>query len=125
MDELKALFLEELGKRIKEYRLALNMSLEELAHKCGYGSENSRSTMQKIESGKSDLPVSKIKKLAAALEISVDELVGWNVETVDKEEKKPTKYDLLDSEDKAKVDGFIEALLLDPKYKKDIESKAI
>ena len=55
------------------------MSQEELAKKLGY---KSRSTIAKIETGKVDLPESKIKSFADALNTTPAYLMGWknNVE---------------------------------------------
>lgn len=60
-------YLIDIGKRIKQRRLELGMSQEELANKCGY---KSRSTINKIELGVNDIPRSKIKAFATALNTS-------------------------------------------------------
>lgn len=60
----------KVGNNIRLYREAKGMSLEELAYKCGYTTENARSSMSKIERGKNDLPASKLKLIANALEIN-------------------------------------------------------
>lgn len=64
-----------LGEYIKQRRIALNMSQEELAIKMGYSSENSRSTIAKIEAGKQDITVSRLKALAKALDTDPETLV--------------------------------------------------
>lgn len=51
------------GERIKAQRKALGISKDELARKLGY---QSRSSVNKIESGERDLPQSKIKAIADA-----------------------------------------------------------
>ena len=61
------------GERIKEKRLALNMSQEELAKKVGY---KSRSSIQKIESAR-NLPLKKVRKMASALDCTPAYLMGW------------------------------------------------
>lgn len=63
-----------LYKNIRQRRIALGMSQEELATKLGY---TSRSSINKIEKGKSDIPQSKIEAFAKALNISPAELMGW------------------------------------------------
>lgn len=68
--------LNEIGKRIKEKRLELKMTQEELAFKTGY---TSRSSINKIELGIVDLPQSKIVALSEALKISPAYLMGWEV----------------------------------------------
>ena len=52
------------GKRVKEQRIELGMSQDELAKKLGY---RSRSSIAKIEQGKNDIPQGKIKSFANAL----------------------------------------------------------
>nr|DAU32963.1 MAG TPA: Repressor protein CI [Caudoviricetes sp.] len=69
----------DLYKNIRDRRIKLGMSQEELAKKLGY---KSRSTIAKIETGKVDLPESKIKSFADALNTTPAYLMGWknNVE---------------------------------------------
>lgn len=59
---------------IKNRRIELGMSQEELAEKMGY---TSRSTIAKIESGKNDIPQSKIQAFAKALKTTPGILMGW------------------------------------------------
>ena len=65
-DKEKQTFLKEFGCRVKQHRIEKEMSQEELANLVGYTSDNARSSIQKIESGKSDLPASKIFTSAAS-----------------------------------------------------------
>ena len=65
------------GERIKQKRIELNMSQDELAHKVGY---KSRSSIQKIESARK-LPLDKIERMAIALECSISYLMDWNEES--------------------------------------------
>lgn len=71
-DEVK----KEIGKRIKELRERLGMSQEDLARAIGYKSPNSRSTIYKVESGKSDISQSKLTKYARALQTTVPYILG-------------------------------------------------
>lgn len=68
------------GHRIKAQREALGISQDELARKLGY---QSRSSINKIESGERDLPQSKIKAIADALGVSPSVIMGWDEEPVD------------------------------------------
>lgn len=68
------------GDRIKEKRIALNMSQDELAQKVGY---KSRSSIQKIESARS-LPLSKVVRMANALDCAPAYLMGWETEEGDR-----------------------------------------
>ena len=69
-----------LGNRIKQRRELLNMSQEELANKAGYTSVNARSSINKIEKGKSDIPSSKIEIIAKALGVTPAYIMGWDKE---------------------------------------------
>lgn len=60
-------------RNIREFRKRLGMSQEELAKLTGY---TDRSSIAKIESGKVDLPQSKIKLFAHALHVSPGDLMG-------------------------------------------------
>ena len=70
----------QLYKNIKNRRIALGLSQDELAQKTGY---TSRSSIAKIESGKVDLPQTKIKLFAEALETTQADLMGWYIENSD------------------------------------------
>lgn len=65
--------MNDAGLRIKNRRIELGMTQEELAKKVGY---SSRVSICKIETER-DMPVKKLKPIADALEISVAELMGW------------------------------------------------
>ncbi len=64
----------ELYDRIRMRREELNLSQDELAQKLGY---KSRSSINKIEKGINDIPQSKIKAFAIALETTPEYLMGW------------------------------------------------
>lgn len=66
---------EILGSFVKKRRIELNLSQDELARRVGYDSENSRATIGKIEAGKQDITVTRVKELAKALDIDVEFLV--------------------------------------------------
>ena len=66
-----------IGDRIKQRRIELGMSQEELAHKLGY---KSRSSINKIELGGQNLTQPKIKKIADALDTTTDYIMGWEDE---------------------------------------------
>lgn len=74
--------MDGLYKRIKARREELGYSQEDLAKKLGY---KSRSTIAKIESGENDIPQSKIKAFADALETTPTYLMGWDSENEDDE----------------------------------------
>lgn len=63
------------GERVRERRIQLGMSQDELAKKLGYAS---RSTINKIENGTNDVAQKKIVEFANALETSVPYLMSWD-----------------------------------------------
>lgn len=68
-----------IGDKIKIAREQKKMSQDELARKLGY---KSRSTIAKIESGENELTQSKIKKFAAALEVSISWLMDFDIPNI-------------------------------------------
>lgn len=69
--------METIYSRIKNLRESLGLSQDELAKKLGY---TSRSTINKIESGKIDISRSKIEAFAKALNTTPSYLMGWDNE---------------------------------------------
>ena len=63
-----------IGDRIRQRRNELNWSQRDLAAKMGY---NNNSTITRIESGKVDIPQSRIVQFAEVLGVSVGYLMGW------------------------------------------------
>ena len=66
--------MESIGRNIAVRRKELGMTQEELAKKMGY---KSKSTINKIELGKNDIPQSKIVKFAEVLNTTPTQLMGW------------------------------------------------
>ena len=62
------------GERIAARRKELNMTQDELAKKLGY---KSRSSINKIELEWSNVPLSKLEKVARALDCEASYLMGW------------------------------------------------
>ena len=65
-------YLLSVGQRVRHFRRKAKMSQDALAKKCGYVS---RSSINKIELGHTDIPLLKIFSLADALEVSPVELL--------------------------------------------------
>lgn len=59
--------------RIRERRLKLGMTQDELADKVGFKTKGS---VCKLETGDRSIPIGRLRKLAEALETSVDYLIG-------------------------------------------------
>ena len=72
-------YLKRLGSTVRRLRLYHDMTMQELADRCGY---SSRATINKIEKGEINVPQSKIKALAGALDVSPVELLGDSPEQV-------------------------------------------
>ena len=67
--------VENMGAKIKDKRIALEMTLAELGDKVGVGA----STVRKWETGYiKDMRSDKIQKVAEALEVSPAYLMGWD-----------------------------------------------
>lgn len=67
--------MNDLGKRIRQRRIELGLTQEELAKRVGY---TSRSSVNKIEIGKNLLTQPKIITFANALQTTPAYLMGWN-----------------------------------------------
>ena len=79
MDE--KLFAINMGKRIQLLRTQHEFTQEELAKKVGYG--GGKSNISKIESGKTEIPLSKLYRFADALQTNIAYLMGWSEELKD------------------------------------------
>lgn len=77
-----------ISEAIRNRRIELGMSQQELAEKVGY---KSRSTINKIELGINDIPRSKIDDFAVALKTTPAELMGWE-EKINRVLQKATEY---------------------------------
>lgn len=71
--------LAEMGNRIRVAREKLGLTQEELAKKTGY---TSRSSINKIEDGKVNIPQSKIEIFANALNVTPSYIMGWESEEI-------------------------------------------
>lgn len=88
-----------IGQNILRLRKELGMTQEELAKKMGY---TSKSSINKIEMGKSDIPQSKIAKFAEVLGTTPAYLMGWKD---DNKENTPEDIKLSEGE-KVLIDLF-------------------
>ena len=109
--------LAEIGRRIRARRLELHLSQDELAKLAGY---KSRSSINKIEQGKNDIPQTKIQDIATALSTTVAYIMGAEptiptldaaVDASEKELSLLKKYRRLDDVGKATVDAVIDVQL--------------
>ena len=90
-----------LGEKVKSKREELNLSQEELAEKMNY---KSKTSIHKIEVGITDLPLSKVKELAAVLKTTPAYLMGWEEDK--SQEKENNIFSQLTDEELAKLEKF-------------------
>lgn len=104
----------ELYKNIRNRRIELGLTQAELAKKIGY---RSISTIAKIERGINDIPQSKIKAFADALNTTPGELMGEvepapvPLSLTQQEETHIKKYRQLDADGKEEIDDLIDVKL--------------
>lgn len=98
---------EDIGKRIRNRRKELDMSVDELADKLG----KNRATIYRYENGEVDkLPIDVFEPLAMILQTTPAQLLGWNVDRKDEEFTKKISSSNLSDSDKDKVLEYIEFL---------------
>lgn len=97
--------------RLKEAMKRKGISQEELARQCG----SSQSSISYYLLGDRFPRLPMLYKIAKALDVNPLWLLGHD--TQDESESILEKYFALDAADQAKVMGYLEALLSDPKYK--------
>lgn len=106
-----------LHDRIKNRRLELKMSQDELAQKTGY---KTKSAISRIESGTRDITQSQIKLFAKALQTTPSYLMGWDEEssnnTTKEEQKILEPYNKLNPAGKEKAVSYAWDLVDSNKY---------
>jgi len=60
---------------IKAARIRSNMTQQELGEKLGYEGDSAQVTVRRWESGARPVPLDKIRPLAAALNLTLDDLI--------------------------------------------------
>lgn len=69
-----------IGETIKKIREEKGITQEELSNKLGY---KTKSSISKIEKGLAEFPISKLRKIADALDVDVWEIIGFNSVEID------------------------------------------
>nr|DAK81241.1 MAG TPA: helix-turn-helix domain protein [Caudoviricetes sp.] len=119
--------LTDLIERIKERRLKLEMSYQDLSD----ATQISKSTLQRYETGYiKKVPINQIEILAKALHTTPSYLMGWDAPTspslslTQQEETHIKKYRQLDADGKEEIDDIIDVKLakLQRKAEEDVES---
>ncbi len=67
-------FMIAMGKRVKDKREEVGISQEELARMLGY---KNKASISRIESGKNEIPQSRMQDFANALNTDISYLMGW------------------------------------------------
>lgn len=89
-----------IGNKIRERRIALGITQEELAIKMGY---KSRSSINKIENDTNDIPQSKVVEFANALDTTPAYLMGWTETPEDKDSELQEYLEELKNRDEMKM----------------------
>lgn len=119
--------LTELIERIKNRRLALELSYQDLSDATGI----SKSTLQRYETGFiKKVPINQMEVLAKALHVTPAYLMGWEESSptplplTQQEETHIKKYRQLDADGKEDIDDLIDVKLakLQRKAEEDVES---
>lgn len=119
--------LTDLIERIKERRLKLEMSYQDLSD----ATQISKSTLQRYETGYiKKVPINQIEILAKALHTTPSYLMGWDapaspsLSLTQQEETHIKKYHQLDADGKEEIDDLIDVKLakLQRKTEEDAES---
>lgn len=111
--------LKSFGERVKDRRIAARLSQEYVADIMGY---KTRSSIQKIEVGKADIPQSKIYQLATVLKTTPAYLMGLTNNPSDFETRqdefidRPLPLDAHGNLDKRTLEReYMDLMLADPK----------
>ena len=108
--------MHNIGNLIRERRIALGLTQDELASRVGYKSGTSITRLE----NERDIPISKLKPIADALDIDIRVLVGWDNET--STEELIEDYYKLSDENKRALKRFLAYLVgLPGTQKKDKE----
>ena len=118
-----------IGERIRNKRIEKGMTQEELAVSVGY---TSKSTINKIELGINDIPLSKVCEFARALSTTESYLMGWEEDSSSSvpiadpnEDQLIVMYRELNSAGQKKLREYAEDLLDNGKYKKGSIKNAV
>lgn len=109
-----------INDRIKQRRIELNMSQEDLAYKTGY---KTKSAISRIENGQRDITQSQIELFAKALDTTPSYLMGWeNNDSLIKNTKDNQRildpFTKLNEEGKQKAISYTQDLVDSGKYSK-------
>lgn len=84
------------GERIRNRRIELNLSQEELAAKAGYCA---KPAISRLEHSGNDISMKQIKRLSVALECSMAYLMGWEGNADEDQSKEPVNNSYVNTAD--------------------------
>ena len=112
-----------IGEMIRNRRIELGLTQEELAERMGY---TSKTSINKIELGINDIPLSKVCQFAKALSTTEAYLMEWDASSSSSQDPAGTlsesekhlinSYRRLDHDDQQRLTGYLDALLNSGKY---------
>lgn len=111
-----------IGERIRQRRIELGLTQEELANKLGY---TNKSTIGKIETGVNDIVQSKVVDFAVALNTTPAFLMGWDIENNNTSLPIVELFNELNQEGQEKLLEYAEMLRDSGKYKKSCKSDVL
>lgn len=98
------------AQRIRERRIEIGMTQLELAIQSGY---SGRSSINKIEKDARNVPLDRLTKIAEALRVSPDYLMGWDDDDLDRQNRialVEKAFNLLNPEHQKAVLDLIQSL---------------
>lgn len=96
------------GENLRRIRQAKGMSQEELAKALGY---TNRSSINKIEIGRSNIPTDKIARMAEVLEVSPLELFEGGEPPIEEETIIPFDFNKLSEDNQKRLLAYYQALI--------------
>lgn len=116
-----------IGERIRQRRIELGMSQDELAKRLGY---KDRSTISYIEKNGGNLQMSKVEEIAKILEMPPEVLMGWGesedeVVLTSREQKMLALFRTLNADGQEVAFTMITVLSKSPEYIKNNSDKAV
>lgn len=116
-----------IGERIRQRRIELGMSQDELAKRLGY---KDRSTISYIEKNGGNLQMSKVEEIAKILEMPPEVLMGWGesedeVVLTSREQKMLALFRTLNADGQEVALTMITVLSKSPEYIKNNSDKAV
>lgn len=112
-------FVKRMGQRVKVQREMMLMTQDELARRIGY---LGKSSISRIEKGETEIPQSKLKAFADALNTTIPYLMGWDERDTKEEQQLITYYRNLNRVGKDAVLAMAKQFSENPVYSEVVTS---